>query len=766
MDYQFNPDKIDKQTAFENLKFIDKDKNGLGGLNSGYCHSFAPFTLFMSSPTFIRTIRLFKKEQLQLHNELQAFVQDKNQWCNYSCNQYPTLRTLLQKVYGNGWENNYKAWNSVVYVLYFIAKICACTDENGKITNNKGKSNKYNKGVFVDVNAQTLYEAIIEFRDSHKMKHSSDVDIFFSFLTHCSFIMGNGKLSSVPLQNGITLDIKSGEPLEQSKDWKNHKDSFLKALREAGDRAMVSAGGNHIFVFYRGNDNRYHAIGSLGNETYDSIEDAVKAWATLTGVIIITTQKPQKELYESHLDGQLNAHLAVQDITHTSAYLCKNQYYDNNIPYTFIDYGKKICDYVDEYTMKKWGLQAHNLNCANQPQQTRSSVFENIDKIANGIPMNNQELMNNQMIMNNNVNFNNNGNNVNFNNMNNQMMNNNNNMGMNQMMNNGGKQMMNNNQFNNMNNPQIMPPNNMKNPMVMNNQMGMNNPMGMNPQIIPPNNMNNPMMNNMGNNNMGMNNQIGMNNMGNNKINNPKMNNNMQPNDMVMNNQIGMNNMVNNNMGINNQIGMNNMGNNKINNPMMNNMGNNNMGINNQIGMNNMGNNKINNPMMNNMGNNNMGMNNQIGMNNMGNNKINNQIGMNNMGMNPQIIPPNTNNPKMNNMGMNPQIIPPNTNNPKMNNMGMNPQIMPPNTNNQIGMNNMNSQIMNIPKSIKIEYLDKIIEDDMRKRCDKQSYTQLHELSPKDVNNDAEHLLGLSCLPKISSDTSECGEKFYWKPCC
>ena len=101
-----------------------------------------------------------------------------------------------------------------------------------------------------------------------------------------------------------------------------------------------------------------------------------------------------------------------------------------------------------------------------------------------------------------------------------------------------------------------------------------------------------------------------------------------------------------------------------------------------------------------------------------------------------------------------------------MNNMGMNPQIMPPNTNNQIGMNNMNSQIMNIPKSIKIEYLDKIIEDDMRKRCDKQSYTQLHELSPKDVNNDAEHLLGLSCLPKISSDTSECGEKFYWKPCC
>ena len=703
MDYQFNPDKIDKQTAFENLKFIDKDKNGLGGLNSGYCHSFAPFTLFMSSPTFIRTIRLFKKEQSQLHNELKAFVKDKNKWYNYLYNnQYPILRTLLQKVYGsNCWENNNMAWNSVVYVLYFIDKICACTDDNGKIIEEKGQSNKYNKGVFVDVNAQTLYEAIIEFRDSHKMKHSSDVDIFFSFLTHCSFIMGNGKLSSVPLQNGITLDIKSGEPLEQSKDWKNHKDSFLKALREAGDRAMVSAGGNHIFVFYRGNDNRYHAIGSLGNETYDSIEDAVKAWATLTGVIIITTQKPQKELYESHLDGQLNAHLAVQDITGTLAYLCKNQYYDNNIPYTFIDYGKKICDYVDEYTMKKWGLQAHNLNCANQPQQTRSSVFENIDKIANGIPMNNQELMNNQMIMNNNVNFNNNGNNVNFNNMNNQMMNNNNNMGMNQMMNNGGKQMMNNNQFNNMNNPQIMPPNNMKNPMVMNNQMGMNNPMGMNPQIIPPNNMNNPMMNNMGNNNMGM----------------------------------------------NNQIGMNNMGNNKINNPMMNNMGNNNMGINNQIGMNNMGNNKINNPMMNNMGNNNMGMNNQIGMNNMGNNKINNQIGMNNMGMNPQIIPPNTNNPKMNNMGMNPQI-------------------MPPNTNNQIGMNNMNSQIMNIPKSIKIEYLDKIIEDDMRKRCDKQSYTQLHELSPKDVNNDAEHLLGLSCLPKISSDTSECGEKFYWKPCC
>ena len=55
MDYQFNPDQVDKKTAWENLKFIHEDKNGLGGLNSGYCHSFAPFTLFMSSPTFIRT---------------------------------------------------------------------------------------------------------------------------------------------------------------------------------------------------------------------------------------------------------------------------------------------------------------------------------------------------------------------------------------------------------------------------------------------------------------------------------------------------------------------------------------------------------------------------------------------------------------------------------------------------------------------------------------------------------------------------------------
>ena len=501
MDYQFNPDPVDKNTAFENLKFIDEDKNGLGALNAGYCHSFAPFTLFMSSPTFIRTIRLFKKEQLQLHNELQAFVQDKNQWYNYSYNQYPTLRTLLQKVYGsNGWEYNNMAWNGVVYVLYFIAKICACTDENGKIIEDKGRSDKYSQGSFVDVNAKRLYEAIIEFRDSHKMKYSSEFEIFLSFLTHCSFIMGNGKLSSVPLQNGIILDIKSGETLEQNKDWKNHKDSFLKALSEAGDRAIVSAGGNHIFVFYRGNDDRYHAIGSLGNKTYGSIEDAIKAWATLTGTIMITTQKPQKELYESHVNGQLNAHLAVKDITDTLAYLCKKPYYDNNnIPYTYINYGGKIGDYVSEYTLKKWGLKAYKLDRADRLPQIRSLVFENIDKIANGIPMNNQELMNNQMIMNNNMNFNNNGNNVNFNNMNNQMINinnmnnlminNNKNMGMNQLINNMGMNMgnniMNNQMMNNMGN------NNMNNQMGMN--INMNNQMGMNNgNLIPQSIQNNP----------------------------------------------------------------------------------------------------------------------------------------------------------------------------------------------------------------------------------------------------------------------------------
>ena len=342
------------------------------------------------------------------------------------------------------------------------------------------------------------------------MKYHSEFEIFLSFLTHCSFIMGNGKLSSVPLQNGITLDIKPGETLEQNQAWKNHKDSFLKALSEAGDRAIVSAGGNHIFVFYRGNDNCYHAIGSLGKKTYGSIEDAVRAWATSTGTIMITTQKPQKELYESHVNGQLNAHLAVQDITGTLAYLRKKPYYDdNNIPYTYINYGDKIGDYVGEYTLKNWGLQAYNLDCTEHLQQIRSLVFENIDKIANGIPMNNQELMNNQ---------------------------NANNIAMNQMMNNN--QLINNMGMNNMGN------NNMNNPMVM-------NP----PQFMPPNNMNNPMMNNMGNNNMnnpmGMNNQMGMN-MGNN-VPNQMMNNNMPPNNM--NNQM-MNNIGNNNM--NNQMGMNN----------------------------------------------------------------------------------------------------------------------------------------------------------------------------------------------------------------
>ena len=199
-----------------------------------------------------------------------------------------------------------------------------------------------------------------------------------------------------------------------------------------------------------------------------------------------------------------------------------------------------------------------------------------------------------------------------------------------------------------------------------------------------------------------------------------------------------INNLLQNNMVMNNPM-MNNMGNN-VQNPMMNNMGNNNM--NNQMGMN-MGNNNMNNPMgmnpqfmppnnmknqmgmnigMNNMGNNNMGMNNNINVNNI-NNNMNNQINQN--GMN------NMNNPMMNNIGMN---------------MGNN--IM----NNQMGMNNpmmngnYNNNNIHITNNISNKY-DEVV-------------------STTKMNNSPEHLFGLSCLPEISKDTSDCGELFYWKPCC
>ena len=226
-----------------------------------------------------------------------------------------------------------------------------------------------------------------------------------------------------------------------------------------------------------------------------------------------------------------------------------------------------------------------------------------------------------------------------------------------------------------------------------------------------------------------------------NQMNNIGMN---MGNPMVMNCQNGMNNMNNQNMhNINNNMNMNinmNMVNN-VQNPMMNNMGNNNMGMNNNINVNNINNNMNNQINQNGMNNMNNPMMNNIGMN-MGNNIMNNQ-----MGMKPQFIPPNNmNNP----IGMNGQN--------GMNNMGnnnMNNNVQPP-----------QNPITNISQNIATAQLKPSDLQNASNKNISSPQNQLYDSSINDLNNNTKYLLGLSCLPEISKDTSDCGTLFYWESCC
>ena len=185
MDYQFDPDEIDKQTAFENLKFIHNDSSGLGAINSGYCHAFSNFTFFMSNPIFIKCIQEFKKSKLCTEMKNLFSKHDSIENCtnllqlNNSVKQLaPSLYSLFCRLYGYWVDNtcqlDIKGRNNVIHVLKFIKLICDNTYDNGALTKKTGISKAY-YGLEVQIQSNKyIYEGIINLINQQKNEYNNN----------------------------------------------------------------------------------------------------------------------------------------------------------------------------------------------------------------------------------------------------------------------------------------------------------------------------------------------------------------------------------------------------------------------------------------------------------------------------------------------------------------------------------------------------------------------------------------------------------------